>query len=134
MEQHDGSSWDWAGVRTPLVEPNDLVLAARGIIAARAVLADKMPPGFTGEPALIILLHLFVERENGETRTMLNLMAATRLAAAPVARWCKALEHQNLLRSGSTIELTEVGVALVTDMVRAVIESHARLLGMPPAA
>jgi hypothetical protein len=130
MERQGRPSWVRTDVK--VTEPHDLVLAARSIIAARRVLSEKMPAGFAGEPALIILLDLFVEQESDRTRTLADLVAETGLASTAVARWCKALGHQGLVRFGPVVELTDSGMDLVIDMVAAVIGSQARLLGMPP--
>lgn len=130
MERQGQPSWVEANVE--VAEPHDLVLAARSIIAAHRVLSEKLPPGFSGDPALIILLDLFVEREGGRTRTPGDIVGVTGQSATVVMRWCKALVQQGLVRIGHDVELTERGVYLVTDMVAAVISSQASLLGMPP--
>ncbi len=126
-----GAYQDWVGVGTAVSEPNDLVLAARSIVVAQALLIEKMPAGFVGQPALVILLHRFLGRGDGRTQTMSDLVADTGLPQPSIARWCKALEDQGLLHFGAAVDLTEAGVRLVVDTLTAMIESQARLLGMP---
>jgi len=130
MEQGGGYR-DWTAAGTAVAEPNDLVLAARSIVAAQAVLTEKMPPGFVGQPALVILLHRFLGRGDGRTQTMSDLVTETGLPQPSIARWCKALEDQGLLHFDAAVDLTEAGVRLVVDTLTTMIESQARLLGMP---
>ena len=44
-----------------VAEPHDVALAA--LASWRRVLSGKLPSGFTGAPALVILLHLLSKRE-----------------------------------------------------------------------
>lgn len=122
----------WTTTEVEVAERHDLVLAARSIIASRRIFDAVMPPGFTGDPALIILLDLFVEQEEGRGRALRDLVAETGLSSPTIARWCKALDQEGLVRFGLAIELTDRGGRLVTEMIASVIAARARLFGMPP--
>ena len=131
MDRYDQSSWTGADIK--VAEPHDLVLAARSIIAARQVLDDTMPKGFSGDPALVILLVLFLKSENGQSRTMADLAVETRGSSTTATRWCKALEQEGLVRIGpGDVALTQAGAELVTRALTATIASQANILGMPP--
>lgn len=121
------SQSNWTGEQAN--DPYDLVVAARCIIAARQVLNAKMPNGFTGDPAMQILLDLFAERGAGGVRTMTMLGRATGLQATTLSRWCKALAQEGLVRLDAQVALTERGMALVADIVGAVAASRARVHG-----
>jgi hypothetical protein len=103
---------------------DDLVAAARRIIAARRALQQALSADLTHEPTLDILLALFVAHDTGPVGFR-TLAAATTITLPGIERWLRALEAEDLIfRPGSAAALTNTGHARVTAALRGVIRSQ----------
>ena len=108
-------------------DPTTLLRAAESMIVARRALQTSLPVDFLHDPALDILLALFVTPAEGPAATTEAIIAATTIPPGVAQRWIGVLAQEGLVIADGTIALTASGRARVTDAIKAVIRSQADL-------
>lgn len=92
----------------------ELVIVARSMIAARKILHDTLPTELIHDPALDILLNLFVAHYRDEGISIDNLCNTTSVRREAVIRWVAALGHYCYIeQQGDVFNLTDTGVKTI---------------------
>lgn len=122
MNQHPGKIW----ASEPALDGTpELVVMAKSMIAARRALVGPLPTELIHDPALDILLYLFVEQKSGHDVQLADVVISSTVPASVLARWVTVLEQYGLVSTGSeAVMLTEKGVKAVSGTIRAVAESQ----------
>lgn len=123
----------WTGVPSP--SPNGVrLVAARSILAAKAAMRETLPLGMVHDPAVEILISVYVSgAATGQMRHD-AACAAAGVTASVAARWLMELERQGLVvvttgAGGKWVALSDKGFAQVTRAIDAVLAAQATLLG-----
>jgi hypothetical protein len=108
------------------------VAVAQSMIAARKALTGPLPASILHDPALSILLRLFVANAEGSLLTIDGIQADKMLSLSNVARWCAVLEAERLVvRHGDEhtpmYGLTNYGLSQMQTAIEAVVQSQAGL-------
>lgn len=125
MDQHPSEVWTNEPAR---LDTPELTIMARSMIAARRALHGPLPSAMIHDPAVDILLGLFVASAAEVIED--ELVKRTTVASTTALRWIGALEQAGLVvRASTTVRLSDAGLAAVTDMLRAVARSQWHLDG-----
>lgn len=122
MDQHPSKVWthEPASLDTP-----ELSVMARSMIAARRALHGPLPSTMIHDPALDILLALFVAGATASDNSEEDLLGRTTVASSTAIRWIRALEQAGLVvRASGIVKLSGAGVAAVTNTLLAVARSQ----------
>jgi hypothetical protein len=108
------------------------VVVAQSMIAARNALTGPLPASILGDPALGILLRLFVANAEGSLLTIAGIEADKMLSRSNVARWCAVLEAERLVvrhdgEHTSIYGLTNYGLSQMQKAIEAVVQSQVGL-------
>ncbi len=79
---------------------DDLVQAAKQLVAAKHALALRMPAGYVSDAAVVILFSLFAS--NGAGLSEKKLCAESTVAPSVTLRWLKVLLSDGLIEKTST--------------------------------
>lgn len=102
--------------RTPT--PTTTAKLARRMLCASRVVADCLPFGLYGSPALDILLALHVAEEEAQYLHAGDLTPPASSGPSVTERWIHALEKYGLIdRRGDILALSVHGHAVVTDLL-----------------
>lgn len=106
--------------------PARLMTAARNVLAARRALQGVLPPDLVHNPALELLIALFVA--DAGPMPLDEALRSASVSPAVAGRWVAALAAEGLVaRQDEALALTEAGRARVADTLRAIIRSQAEL-------
>ena len=106
--------------------------AARSILACKEAMRDTLPAGLVYDPAVEILLSLYLATAKGGSSTN-DAAAAAGLAPSVAWRWIAALAQQGLVEvsdapEGQWAALSDAGLACATRAIDAVLDRQAALL------
>lgn len=109
-----------------------LLSGARRILAAKVALIASLPPGYVHDPALVILLTLFLHERPMPHRAVCD--AVDHVPFSVSNRWMKAIEGDGLIiardvsRGGDPIVmLTALGLSTVKRAIVAIGEAEQRV-------
>lgn len=98
--------------------PTTTAKLAHRMLCASQVVADCLPFGFYGFPALDILLALHVAEEDAQYLHASDLTPPASLGPPNTERWVYVLEQHGLIdREGDMLALSVHGHAVVTDLL-----------------
>ena len=106
--------------------------AARGILAGKQAMRDILPAGLVYDPAVEILLSLYLATAKGGL-SRAELGATAGLPPTVAWRWIAALEQRGLIdvsgaAEGSWAALSRDGLVCATQAIDAVLDRQAALL------
>lgn len=122
MSHEPNAVWhtDTASFETP-----ELTIVARSMIAARKALHGTLPTALIHDPALDLLLHLFIAEVTQEPVHLSDALEMTTVHDEGVSRWISVLESYELVqRETAFIKLSATGLAAVSRTLRDVARSQ----------
>lgn len=115
------------GVMAGIEVDRGFVLGARRILASKLAMQSSLPSNYIYDPAVAILLELFIARADGTRFSLRTLCEIIRyVPASNVSRWVKVIHSDGLLTTSdpahgdSVVALTEHGAEVVRTMIVAV--------------
>lgn len=122
MSHEPNAVWhtDIASLETP-----ELTIIARSMIAARKALHGPLPSALIHDPALDLLLHLFIAEATQTAVKLSDVLEMTTIHDEGIFRWVAVLESYGFVqRSEAIIRLSAAGVDAVTLTLCAVARSQ----------
>ena len=125
----------WTGVAEP--EPSATgvrLIAARSILAAKAAMRDTLPAGLVHDPAVEILMSLYIGGADAGRMRHDAACAAAGVTASVATRWLMELEARGLIVvttgvDGKWVALSDKGFAQTARAIDEVVARQAALLG-----
>lgn len=133
MTDPNDPRWIWPHQRRGESADQNLLIAARSMLAAKYALARTLPAGFVSDPALVILLSLYIDQAEGRRTTSADLVDRTGIDQTVVERWIKTMDQAGLVAKTSImgndelIALTDRGWDDVSAATREVIRSQVEI-------
>jgi len=117
------------GDRAPRLGAAELHATALSMRVARRALAGPLPIAFLHDPALDMLVSLYLAQP--EPMVVAELTAETTVSHGVAVHWIEALKAEGLLAAaGEQVALSDRGLAAMEDMLTAVVASHRDTFGV----